>query len=53
MVNIMKKEVAIKGNIQLTSSLNLIWRSVVGVLSYRCYICNKFNFDKTKRYKAL
>ena len=30
-VNILKKEVAIKLNIQLASSLNLIWRSVVSL----------------------
>ena len=35
-VNILKKEVAIKLNIQLASSLNLIWRSVVGVFGQVC-----------------
>ena len=68
MAIILKKEVAIKLNIQLTSSLNLIWKSVVALaflvrlvdlyenfsryFTVLKYITN-FTFGKTERYKVL
>ena len=36
-VNIPKKEVAIKLNIQLASSLNLIWRSAVALICMKTF----------------
>ena len=64
-VNILKKEVAIKLNIQLASSLNLIWRSVVSLAFLSgWFICiyklspilkfmTSFTFGKTKIYKVI
>ena len=65
-VNILKKEVAIKLNILLASSLNLIWRSVVSLAFFLSgwFICiyklspilkfmRSFTFGKTKIYKVI